>query len=409
MKNIIGLLFLLFISFMLVSCSNQDETITIDQADAHSDESLTVQEQDTHSSDGSFKQIMGLVLTLVIGTALFYFHPNRKHAATDKTALLSYLEKADPLMITYIAKDGALNEDDIIAGIFSLHHRGLISISEVRSLISAGSTFRFTWKRSTTTLVESDQFLKEWLFTNKDEHGSYFLLESMGEIIEENPSRTTKKKQRNLFREKFLAWRKLTTEKTMLKKNANHFIPYYLLSISLIFFTLGMAIHFVFDQAWSQVLQYALVILLTLLASLVILSSYHRMLLSIFFGAEFLLTIFFIPTTAQALFMLFLIIAGSLPFLISKFYWTDDIAYLPMAIKLARKLFKSKLYPMGNTPKAIQKQMQLAIILGLAKNHAEVHKQIPASLLANGNYPLLHDPKRTAAVFNNAAKPVPFI
>ncbi|WP_226037824.1 DUF2207 domain-containing protein [Aquibacillus saliphilus] len=336
--------------------------------------------------------VISMILTLLAGFGLFYFRPNKKKGTTLKEALLSSMEKTDPLLVKYVDNDGKLAEEDVIAGVFSLHQRGLISISDVPSELNAGNTFRFTWRRSQAKLAESDQYLKNWLFTNQDEDGAYFLLESM--------ATPNKRKSIKTFNQNFVKWRQLVEEQPPFKEVNSPYLPYHLFSFSLVLITLGLLTYFVFFDVWSRGIQYSVITFFTIFGSIVLFFKCHKVLMAILFAEIFLLSVFLSMTTATALFLVFIIIAGSLSFLIPSSKYKSGTNELQIAIKLAKKLLKTNHYPMGNTAREIQKQMQYAIILQEENKFAKNCSSIPPTLLKSGNYPLLNDPRHTASAFD---------
>ncbi|MDL4840563.1 DUF2207 domain-containing protein [Aquibacillus rhizosphaerae] len=344
--------------------------------------------------------VMAILMTIGLGAGLIYFHPNRSKRAVDKKALLSFMEKTDPLLVSFVGNDAKLYEEDIITSLFSLQHRGLISIKEVPSRINAGETFRFTWKRPPAKLEKSDQFIKEWLFKEKDEQGFYFLLESIVHCEGQFQSRSEKWKANHIFKQNFLKWRQLVYEKSSFKKVRKPYIPYYLLSFFLIFATLGMLIYFVFNNVWTREIQYIVMSVFTIFGCVAVFYKYEKPVMFTFFSATLVLIFFQPMTIATMLFILFILIAGFMSMIVPTTSWYLDSSPLPQAIKLAKRSLKKKQYPLGNTPKEIHKQMQYAMILRQENKFVEACPNIPPTLLASGNYPLLQDPTSTVAMFD---------
>ncbi|WP_170287515.1 DUF2207 domain-containing protein [Aquibacillus halophilus] len=355
--------------------------------------------------DENFNDSIGLIavlmiLVLLIGSALFFFHPNRKRLPFDNKALLSLLERSNPLFVRYLNNEAKLSEEDIIAVFFSLNQRNLISISEVPSEVNAGTTFRFTWKRSQVKLRESDQYIKEWLFTRKDELGPYFLLESMAAPDQKIQSRTEKNNYSKVFKQCFERWRELIEEQPSFQNVKNTYIPYHLFSFSLVLLTISLLSYFVFSDVWSRETQYVVTIIFTIFGSVVVYFKCHKILMILLFVESFILSLFLSMTAATGIFLIFIVLAGTVTVLIPSSRWKHGSNELRRAIKLAKKLIKKNQYPLGVTPKVIERQMQYAIILRQENKFVQQCNAIPATLLASGNYPLLNNPKFTVAAFD---------
>ncbi|MCT2536646.1 DUF2207 domain-containing protein [Aquibacillus koreensis] len=342
--------------------------------------------------------VIGILFTIIIGTCLFYFHPNRKKSQLAQQELLTLLEKSDPLIVSYIHKEGKFDDKDLIAGLFSLHDRGLVTMTEVPSELNLGTTFRFTWKRSREKLQESDQYVKDWLFTQEDKYGSYFLLESFVNP-DEATTRSAKRKSRKQYKKRLREWFQLVEEQPGFKENRKTYISYYLFTSMLLFFTIGMFIYLLFHSVWPREMQFTWTIIITLLGCLIVWEKYDRLLVGIFFAVIGLLAIFITISIASILFLLLLIVAGGFAFITPSTYWNAENSFLPFAIKHARKEFRKQRYPMGNTPKTIQKQLQIAIIVEQEDGFAHQCLAVPQSLLTNGQYPMLHNPNITAFTF----------
>lgn len=329
---------------------------------------------------------LGITLTLLIGTCLLYFHPNRKQDINEEKSILHRLENTDPLMVSYVKNQTHLDVKAIIAGLFNLHQRDLISITEVDSEINEGHTFRLTWNRSYEKLKESDIFLKEWLFKKQDAQGCYFLLESINNSNEN--------------KQMFNKWRHLVIDHDSFKEVRNNYIPYQLFSFSVVLVTLGFLTYFLLNEVWTREIQYTIILIFTILGSFVLIFNCHKVLMTILLSLIFLQSFFLTITTATLLFMTFIIIVGCFSCLIPNYYWRNDINELRWVIKRAETLLKNKQYPIGNTPKHVEKQLQYAIILEQAEKFTQACKPIPATLLASGNYPMLHKLKQTATAFD---------
>ncbi|WP_157967307.1 MULTISPECIES: DUF2207 domain-containing protein [Paraliobacillus] len=350
--------------------------------------------------------LIAIISSIVIGAYLILRHPNTiNHEKKNKKALLALMEKTDPLIVHYVNKHAKLTKEAIIAGLFSLHKRNIITLSEVPSALNQGTTFRFTWKRVHQKLDEPELHLKNWLFTKHDEQGPYFLLESMM-IFEQNKCRSKKKRTTNSDMSNFDKWCPLLKKYDSFNKIKTNYIPFQLFSFSLVFFTLGMFTYLVLNDVWGSNQQYTVILSFTLYGAIVLVYNCRKLLLNLLLCAIFLQSLFFTFTTATFLYLAFIIIAGSLTFLIPTACWRSDMNELRRAIKLAKKLFKQNKYPIGITPKHIQNQMQYAIILNQESNFAQACKPIPPSLLVTGNYPLLHNSKHTAAVFDHSLQTI---
>lgn len=349
--------------------------------------------------------LLASIISTFIGAYLLLRHPNRNHEKSNKKAFISIMEKTDPLIVHFVNKNAKLTKESIIAGLFSLHKRDLITIMEVPSELNQGSTFRFTWKRTHQKIAESDLYLKEWLFTKYDDQGPYFILESFTSF-EQTKSRSKKKQITKSGTYNFDKWRQLLETNDLFEKAKTNYIPYQLFGFLLVFFTLGMFTYFVLNDVWVSELQYTVILAFTIFGAIVLICNCQKLLMTLLFSTMFLQSLFFTMTTATIIYLLFILLAASLSLFIPSVIWRSDMNELRSAIKVAKKRFQKNSYPIGNTPKHVQHQMQYAIILNQENRFAQACIPIPSSLLVTGHYPFLHNSKHTAAVFDQSLQTI---
>ncbi|GGM37396.1 hypothetical protein GCM10011351_24520 [Paraliobacillus quinghaiensis] len=341
--------------------------------------------------------VIGIVVTLIAGIGIIYFHPNNRQKLKDREKLLTLIEKTDPIVVSYVNNKGKLIKEDIISGLFSLYQRGLIVITEVPSELNDGKTFRFTWKQNHTELGESELYIKRWLFREKDKLGSFFLLESIADSTDNIQYRSQKSKTNKYYHIK--KWHEITTKQFSLSRLKGNYVPYFLYSFSTISITLGLLAYFTFTEAWTRDVQFVIMIVFSILGAITLVLRCNKKLMILLFSATFILSIFLTMTTATVLFLLFILINSSLSYIIPSITWNKNTNEIQKAIRIVKKQFKTNQFPMGNTPKRLQNQLQLSLILDQEYYFIKACKPIPSTLLKNGNYPLLNNLKNTVSQF----------
>lgn len=175
------------------------------------------------------------IIWLLIGTLiaavifLLIVHPNRFRGDKSQDALLRLLENSDPLFIKYL-QYSYLPTESFIAALFSLKQREIITLEEVPSKLNeADKTFRFTWVNDKANADMADTYLRNWLFTEKDEHGDYFLLESL--LDNEDESENVKEERAEHFESNFDKWNGLVQGREGFQGLRNSFKAFSFFSI----------------------------------------------------------------------------------------------------------------------------------------------------------------------------------
>src|SRR5690625_6987892 len=89
---------------------------------------------------------MMLIVVILIVIFMFIIHPIRYRGIKVTEDLIQVLEGTDPLFISYLKYNNKLEQESIIAALFSLKKRRIVQIEEVPSQLEEGeTTYRFTW------------------------------------------------------------------------------------------------------------------------------------------------------------------------------------------------------------------------------------------------------------------------
>ncbi|WP_407271965.1 DUF2207 domain-containing protein [Radiobacillus sp. PE A8.2] len=347
-----------------------------------------------------------IFLSVIIGVIMLWNHPNRYKGTKNKEALIQLMEKNDPLFVKYVANNTRLSGEDFIAGLFSLHQRGLVSIGELPSdtITSSRTPFRFTWIGTTKKLSESDQFLKEWLFTKEDEQGEYFSLESLE--APENYEELLPDQQK-IVRDKMEAlkiqfehWRKLVKEQPSFQKLKSSYRPFLAFSFVDIVLTGLFVIYFYYQDVLPVASQYVVSAILTIVAVSTVAFKSNKILLAIYYLTVTIMCLFLTFTTGTWALLAFILVAGTLSLVLPSYQWNDDVKELRYAIKTAKRLFSTNQYPTGTTPEEAETKMQYAILLGYGNMFAKQLGSFADSYASLGHFPLLKNPVSAASAFD---------
>jgi hypothetical protein len=345
-----------------------------------------------------------IVLLLAVITAtiiLMIVHPNLYRGNKSQDELRRLLENTDPLFIKYLHGYLQLPNDSFIAALFSLKRRGIISLEEVPSKIKEGdNTFRFTWIKKDAEVDVADTYLKEWLFTENDRSGNYFLLETL--LDNEDESDEVKEEKAEQFQNYFDKWSGLVKEREGFQGLRNAFKGFTLFSIPLIISSFGLFYYFTTIDTLSPTEQWVMPAVLGVMAVIALLFSRNKWVLT---GYYFLILIVsaigFTITNAVILTLIFYIMSFIAVMIVPAFYWNKDIKKLKYAMKTAYSLFKNKNYPVGSDLNKVERRLEYAIILGSGKNYAEqVGKENISDLKAI--YPLVNNPVYTTTAFSTS-------
>lgn len=321
-------------------------------------------------------QLMPIVWILIIGlitvgTFVKFIHPNRYRGHKDNDELLQLLEKTDPLMVSYLDKNARFTDHSIIAELFSLRRKGIITFKEVPSLIyEYMNTFRFTWVSDHGEVDLAEGYLREWLFSEEDEHGRYFLLES----IIDNPDEPddVREKKANEFRQHFNKWKGLLEGRAEFQDLIQPFKGYSFISI--LFITLSFSLFFYLTTIHpiSATDQIVLPVIGCSLAFVSAIFSRRKWVFLVYYLFLVIASfIFFTITSTVLLAVLFFGLSLVMLFMIPTFYWEEHIKETKYAMRKAYQLISSSRYPIGKDTLEIERQLEYAIILGTGESFAE--------------------------------------
>src|SRR5699024_2783297 len=144
-------------------------------------------------------------------------HPSSLDEEDNPQIVQELLETSDPLYIKFLSVNESgfkpsIPNESLIAALFSLRRRGIITIEKVtKEKDNNEETFRFTWMESFTKVDNADQHLKNWLFTQNDSNGAYFYLE---DITHQKDDDTKKEREKvKWFSEGLKTWKELVWER----------------------------------------------------------------------------------------------------------------------------------------------------------------------------------------------------
>ncbi|QKY69017.1 DUF2207 domain-containing protein [Lentibacillus sp. CBA3610] len=337
--------------------------------------------------------VLILLGLLAIGSLfMFIFHPNRYRGSNDIDSLQRLVEKTDPLFVKYLNNDGRFPDDSFIAGLFSLKQRGIVTLEKVPSSITDGKeTYRFNRICHQAGVDEADVYLLDWLFTEKDDKGAYFLLESL--IAQDDESDEAKEEKADHFKNHFDKWTEKVENRNNYQGLKKSFKGFPLFSIPLLIASFGLFYYFTTIDTISRTEQWVLPLIAGGITAVGLLFNRNKwVLLGYYFVMLLMTAIGFSFEPAVIMTLIFYGLSVTALLVIPEFYWTKDIRQLKYAIKQAYRTFKGSHYPVGEDPTAIEERLEYAIILGAGEEYGEQCKssiQLPATEVY---YPLLKNP-----------------
>ncbi|OZU88746.1 hypothetical protein CIL03_10695 [Virgibacillus indicus] len=341
--------------------------------------------------------LIGIVITAAI--FLLIVHPNRFRGDKSPDALLRLLENTDPLFVKYL-QNSYLPQDSFIAALFSLKQREIITLEEVPSKLNdADKTFRFTWVNDKVNIDMADTYLRNWLFTEEDEHGDYFLLESL--LDNEDESENVREERAEHFESNFDKWNGLVQGRTGFQELRNSFKAFSFFSIPLVIISFGLFYYFITIDTISQTEQWAMPAVIGVLAILSLLFNRNKWVLCGYYFVLLLVTaIGFTLTNAVILTLIFYFLSLLALLIVPAYYWNKDIRKLKYAMNTAYTLFKEKRYPVGSDPNKIERRLEYAITLGAGESYGEQCGKAEDVSKLNAYYPLLNNPIYATAAFS---------
>lgn len=314
---------------------------------------------------------MLIALAIIAGVFMLIIHPNRYRGDKDIAHLLQTMEQTDPLKLSFLHINGSVQDHSLIAALFSLRRRGIVAFSEVPSQIHDKiSTFRFTWVNDRAKIDEADRFLKEWLFSEEDEQGQYFLLESIIDNPDEEDS--VREKKAKMMSEQFDLWEELVKSREDYQDLRETFRGYSLLSIPLIIISFGLFYYLTTIDTISPTEQMVLPIIGGLLAFISVIFSRNKWVFPIYY--LFIIVASLIGFTLKAaviLSIVFFILSLVILLIIPAVYWLEEPRKLKYAMNKAYYLMAKGNYPLAVNTIDLEHQLECAIILGVGESFAD--------------------------------------
>lgn len=348
--------------------------------------------------------VLVLIGALILVTIfILIIHPNRYRGDKGEDALLRLFEKTDPLFVKFLHGNRHLPIESFVPALFSLKQRGIITLEEVPSLQSEEeNTFRLTWVKEDANLDEADQFLRSWLFTERDEAGDYFLLETLADS--EAESEEVKKEKAEQFGASFDQWCEKVKERDSYKRLRNPFKGYSFFSIPLLIISLGLFYYFTTIDTISRTEQWVLPIVAGILTIVSLVFNRIKWVLFPYYFIIVLMTaIGFTPTPAVILTLIFYGLALLSLLVIPAYYWNKDIRELKCAIRKANSMFRKNRYPIGADPDKVERRLEYAITLDVGEKYGELCGKDDQFSVLDVYYPLLNNPVYATTAFSTTS------
>ncbi|MFD1064644.1 DUF2207 domain-containing protein [Oceanobacillus locisalsi] len=304
---------------------------------------------------------------ILVAMVLFFKHPNRYRGRKDSTLFINAVENTDPLLLSYLHRMHAIDIHGINAALFSLRRRGVISLTEADSAIYNGQkTYRYTWEKENAQVSEADGILRDWLFTEKDEKGSYFLLESIQD--DENVSEKERQKKAEQMQKQFQYWSNAAQKEVQKPLNKYRFGFYTVLSILATILVSILYYYHITVQPITDTTQLVLMILLVVFTGLNLFFKRQKFILpALYLYAIFTSLILFTLNSGTVWSILFFAVAGAVVLCTPASYWEKEVKLLKYAIGQAAWMYKHDKYPVSTDVSLLQKRVENAIILGQGK------------------------------------------
>ncbi|WP_164669013.1 DUF2207 domain-containing protein [Virgibacillus doumboii] len=338
--------------------------------------------------------IVWILLIAMVLTAVFMLmvHPNRYRGNKDRDSLIRLVEETDPLFVKYLHGNLHLSDDSFIAGLFSLKQRGIVKLEKVRSTVEKDTdTYRFTWVNNKAEIDDADQFLHEWLFTEKDEDGDYFLLESLIDNKEESDD--VKEEKAEQFNAGFEKWAEKVKDRTSYQHLRKPFKGFSFLSIPLLVAALGLFYYFTTIDTIGPTEQWVLPVIAGVITAVGLWYNRNKWVLSAYYLIMLVMAaIGFTFTLTVILTLIFYGLSIITLLAIPASYWNKDTRQLKHAIKQAYESFKDKNYPVGAEPAVIERRLEYAIVLDAGEKFGERCENKSPLATLEAYYPLLYNP-----------------
>lgn len=351
-------------------------------------------------------KMIPLIWLLIVGvmiavSVVLMKHPNRYRGNQTMEEFSGQLEDIDPLFVSYLSQNGYLSAKSVIAALFSLKQRGMITLEEVPSIRKPEEmTFRFTWTNDGENVDVADSYLREWLFTEKDNKGAYFLLEEI--IDDENESESVRKEKGETFGDNFDIWSGLVTSRESYQRLKRRFYGFSRLSALLTILTFSGFYYLTTVDVISQTEQIVLSLIFAVISIVCLIFSRYKWLLLLYYpGLIITSLIAFTLTKGTILLVTFFTISFLSLLIIPAKYWIKDILQLIHVINHSRKLMKKGDYPVRTDPYQLEMGLEYAMILDVGKPYAKEIKDTDVNTLNTIDFPLLSNPDIATESFNS--------
>lgn len=340
------------------------------------------------------------ILVLLLGLILYRTHPKHYRGSKNETDMIQLLEAADPLYVSFL-KTETLGDEGLIAALFSLKRRDILTFDEIDSVLNEGEkTYRITWVNDRTKVDTADQFLKEWLFTDSTTSSKSFLLENIIDNPDEAESiRKTKAKEFDKAKE---TWESLVYERDAFSTIYKRYRGYELFAIFFMVVTAGFFYHFITFDMLTPAIQLALKISLGVLTIAgIFFARYKFSSLLFYLILTILAMISFTMTGAGILLIGFYALTLMMLMLIPSRYPNKTARQYKYSIKVADNMIWKKRYPIETTKEKIENQFMLAIIIGMGSEFAEQYGKKEFVEQFSKENSLLSNPTLVANTFSN--------
>src|SRR5690625_1294673 len=265
-----------------------------------------------------------IAVVIILGIVMLRIHPNRYRGNKSVDEFARLLEETDPLFVSYLNLNGYLQDNSVIAALFSLKQRQMITLEEVPSAIDQDeTTFRFTWKKDARNVDTADGYLREWLFTESDEDGAYFLLESITD--NEDEADTVREKKAEEFGDNYDIWSGLVESRAEYQELKRPFSGFSRLSSILIIITFASFYYMTKVDVISQAEQLVLPLILAVVGGVCLIFSRQKWLILFYYPFLIIASLIaFTMTMGAILTVIFYAIGFLVLLIVPSTYWRED-------------------------------------------------------------------------------------
>jgi len=327
------------------------------------------------------------------------------------------MESTDPLFVNYINLNEHLDHESFISGLLSLKQHGIITLEEVPYMHQDtddadgepgthhdnDTTLRFTYIDEETELDEADDYLIEWLFTEKDNEGRYFLLESV--IDHDNESTKIQVEKAEVFEEHLRQWIDYVNEREDYQDLRYGFDGYGIFSTLTVLASFGFLYYFTKVDLLTSVEQLVMGLFAAVFTLGVIFFNKNKWVISAYYLTSLVISVFLFSETKGVVMLLGLqVVSWIILMIVPAKLWREDIKVLKKAIKVAYHEFKKNRYPVGTDADKVERRLEYAIVLGAAEEYGETcqrQEDVEAwDVPMARSYPLLNNPLGVTMMFD---------